>query len=63
MFRATIVRGGRVIGTWKRTVGRNQLAVDVWPLLPVSAADRARIEDALTPYARFVGQPLHVRWS
>jgi hypothetical protein len=62
VFQATIVRGGRVIGTWKRSVARGRTVVDVRPLVPVSAADRARIEDALEPYARFTAQPLQVQW-
>ncbi|MEV1287465.1 winged helix DNA-binding domain-containing protein [Micromonospora sp. NPDC049679] len=62
VFQSTIVRGGRVIGTWKRSTGRAQVTVDVRPLVPVGDPDRAQIEDALQPYGRFIGQPVRVRW-
>jgi hypothetical protein len=62
VFQPTIVRGGRVIGTWKRSVARGRLVVDVRPLVPVKARERAHVEAALEPYARFMGHPLQVRW-
>jgi uncharacterized protein YcaQ len=63
VFQPTIVRGGRVIGTWKRTAAKTRIAVAVRPLVPVGPSDRARIEDAFKPYAYFTGLPVQVRWS
>jgi len=62
VFQPTIVRGGRVIGTWKRSVARNRTVVTILPLVTISASDRNRIEKALQPYARFTGQPVEARW-
>ena len=62
VFQWTIVRAGRVIGTWKRTVGRRQTTIKVYPLVPLGAADRAEVETAFEPYGVFVGQPLRVDW-
>jgi hypothetical protein len=62
VFQSTIVRGGRVIGTWRRSTARGRTVVSVQPLVPLGAAGRARVEDALTPYAHFTGQPLQVNW-
>jgi hypothetical protein len=62
VFQSTIVRGGRVIGTWKRSVARGQTIVDVRSLVPLCAADRARVEAALRPYAHFTERPLATRW-
>jgi hypothetical protein len=62
VFQSTIVRGGRVVGTWKRTLGRKAVTVDVFPLVPLSAAERTQVEAALRPYATFVGLPPQVRW-
>jgi hypothetical protein len=62
VFQATIVRGGRVVGTWKRSLTKKNVAVDVRPLVPLKATDRARVQAALEPYARFLGLPLVVRW-
>ncbi|WP_423203144.1 winged helix DNA-binding domain-containing protein [Krasilnikovia cinnamomea] len=62
VFRATIVRAGRVVATWTRTLGRSAVAVDVVPLVALRAGERRRAEQALEPYAAFHGRPLRVRW-
>lgn len=62
VFQATLVRGGRVVGTWKRTLGRTAVTIDVFPLVPLTPAERTQAEAALQPYAEFVGLPPHVRW-
>jgi hypothetical protein len=59
MFQWTIVRGGRVVGTWRRSVTKTRVTVDVVPLAPV---DRAEVDKALAPYGEFLGLPLLVRW-
>lgn len=63
VFQATIVRGGRVIGTWKRSAARGRTAVRVIPLVTVRATDRKRIERAFDSYARFLDAPLQVTWA
>ncbi|GAA3350045.1 hypothetical protein GCM10020358_74490 [Amorphoplanes nipponensis] len=63
VFRATLVRGGRVAGTWTRTLGRKAVTVEVQPLVPLGAAERTAAEAALRPYADFHGLPLRVRWT
>lgn len=62
VFQPTVVRAGRVIGTWKRTVGRKQVTVDVKPLVKLRAADRAAVDTAFEPYARYLGRPVQTRW-
>jgi hypothetical protein len=57
-----VVREGRVIGTWKRTTAKTRTTVRVQPLIPLSAADRTRVEAAFTPYAHFLGHPLVIDW-
>lgn len=64
VFQWTIVCGGRVIGTWRRTVGKTRITIEVRPLVRLAARDdRARVEKALRPYADFVGLPLVTRWA
>ncbi|MEH1016595.1 winged helix DNA-binding domain-containing protein [Micromonospora sp. CPCC 206060] len=63
IFQSTIVRDGRVVGTWKRTIGTSRITVAVYPLAPVDPALRARIEETFTPYGRFMGQPLRFDWG
>jgi hypothetical protein len=62
VFQATIVRDGRVIGTWKRTLGKTRAQIAAQPLVPLRKTDRARIERAFEGYARFIQRPAEVRW-
>jgi hypothetical protein len=62
VFQPTIVRGGRVVATWKRALTRQAVSVTVRPLARLGAADRRHAERALEPYAAFLGRPLAVSW-
>jgi hypothetical protein len=62
VFQSTVVRGGRVIATWKRPSTRKRTVIAVYPLVRLRAADQKRIEAAFQPYSRFVEQPVEVRW-
>jgi hypothetical protein len=62
VFQSTLVRGGRVVGTWKRTLGRKAVTIEVFPLVPLTLTEREQAEAALQPYAEFVGLPPQVRW-
>jgi hypothetical protein len=63
VFQSTIVRSGRVVGTWTRTLGKKAVTVDAVPLVPLRPADRKKAEQAFTRYADFMGLPLVVRWA
>ncbi|MGA8115348.1 MAG: winged helix DNA-binding domain-containing protein [Actinocatenispora sp.] len=62
MFQSTVVRDGRVVGTWKRTMTRTTVRITVQTLVPLSGADRTRIEQEFEEYARFVGRTPQVQW-
>ncbi|MEV8503493.1 winged helix DNA-binding domain-containing protein [Actinoplanes sp. NPDC051475] len=63
VFQSTVVASGRTVATWKRTLGKSAVTVDVFPLTPLARAVRGRAEAALEPFAAFVGLPLKVRWA
>ncbi|TDC64496.1 winged helix DNA-binding domain-containing protein [Micromonospora sp. KC207] len=63
VFQSTVVHGGRVAGTWKRTLGKTKVKVAVRPLVDLDAATRGRVDAALAAYAAFVGLPGAVAWS
>lgn len=63
MFRATVVRGRRVVGTWTRTRRAKWTVVRVEPLVALDAAERDRVEEAFGPYGRFVGERLRLEWD
>jgi hypothetical protein len=64
VFRATIVRDGRVVGTWKRTFGVKAVTVEVAPLpRGIASREREAVQEALQGYAAFMGRDLAVRWA
>ncbi|MFY1616466.1 winged helix DNA-binding domain-containing protein [Micromonospora sp. WMMD736] len=62
IFQATVVRAGRVVGVWKRKVGRQAVTLTVRPLTPMTTGERADVERALTRYADFLGLPPRFDW-
>lgn len=63
VFRSTVVRGGRVVGTWKRALAKETVTIEVWPLVPLPATARRRLDAAFEDYARFLDRELQVRWQ
>lgn len=62
VFRATLLRHGEVVATWKRTRGAAATLIEVETLRRLGAQDRRAAEHAFTPYGTFVGQPVEVSW-
>jgi hypothetical protein len=62
MFQATVVRAGRVVATWKRTLAKSRVRITVQPLVPLGGGDRAKVEGAFERYAQFVERTPEVRW-
>jgi hypothetical protein len=63
IFRRTLVRSGRVVGTWRRVVSRGRLDLDVTGLRPLDRDDRAAAERELAGFARFSELSLgRIRW-
>ncbi|QLQ36757.1 winged helix DNA-binding domain-containing protein [Micromonospora robiginosa] len=62
MFQSTVVRGGRVVGTWKRTLGAKAVTVTVRQLVPFDGPLRARVDATLAGYAAFLGLELRNSW-
>ncbi|HWS33584.1 MAG TPA: winged helix DNA-binding domain-containing protein [Actinoplanes sp.] len=58
VFQSTLVRDGRVMATWKRTIGKKAVTVTV---LPLADFDLAEAGPALEPFAAFLGLPLVVK--
>jgi hypothetical protein len=58
IFQSTLVRDGRVMATWKRTLGKKAVTVTV---LPLAEFDIDEARPALEPFAAFVGLPLTVK--
>lgn len=61
VFRSTIVRDGRVVATWTRTLTAKKVTVTVEPLVTFSSRDVSAVTEALEPYASYLGVPLTVK--
>jgi Winged helix DNA-binding domain len=63
VFRATLVRDGGVVGTWKRTLTASTVTVEVTPLVRLGKAARAEAELAWEGFGRFHDRSVRVRWT
>jgi hypothetical protein len=62
VFRSTLVRDGRVMATWKRTLTKKAVKVEVIEVQRVTKTERKRAEAALLPFAEFLERDLQVTW-
>ncbi|MEO3887305.1 winged helix DNA-binding domain-containing protein [Nonomuraea sp. B5E05] len=62
IFQSTVVRAGRVVAIWKRTLTKSRVRIAVQPLSPLRGSDRAEVERAFERYAQFVERTPEVRW-
>jgi len=63
VFRSTLVRDGRVAATWKRTLTAKTVKVEVSALKRLAKTEAVDAEEALVPFARFLGRDLAVTWA
>ncbi|MFG1971493.1 winged helix DNA-binding domain-containing protein [Nonomuraea fuscirosea] len=63
IFQSTVVRAGRVVAIWKRTLTKSRVRIAVQPLAPLHGSDRAEVERAFERYAQFVERTPEVRWT
>lgn len=57
MFISTIIIDGQVVGTWKRSVKKNTIAIVAEPFIKLSKAKQGAFQQAATRYAKFMGMP------
>ena len=58
LFLPTIVVGGEVVGTWRRTVTAKGVSVEPQPFAPLSTASARGFDRAIHDYAAFIDRPL-----
>jgi hypothetical protein len=63
VFRSTLVRDGRVVATWKRTLTASTVKVEVTSIVRLSKADQRRAEHAWQPFGVFHGRDVVVHWE
>jgi hypothetical protein len=57
MFSPTIVIDGSVVGTWKRTVKKGTLAIELASFQPLTAAQNSAVSAAAERYGEYLGMP------
>ncbi|WP_084259782.1 winged helix DNA-binding domain-containing protein [Microtetraspora malaysiensis] len=62
IFQSTVVRAGRVVATWKRTLAKSRVQIAVQPLVPLHRSNQVEVERAFEQYAQFVERTPEVRW-
>jgi hypothetical protein len=60
MFASTIVIDGQVVGTWKRTVKKNVIAISATPFNKLSKVEMSAFKQAAERYGAFMGLPTEV---
>lgn len=55
VFRPTIVKDGRILGTWKKTLTKSAVRITLTPFVSLSALDTEGIQAAAEAYAHFLG--------
>jgi len=55
IFNHAVVVNGKVIGIWKRTIGKAKVDIELIPFAPLSNVNKAAIMTAAKRYARFLG--------
>jgi len=56
-----VLRGGRVVGTWRRSFEKKKVIVDVRPLVPLTARERRDLRSAVLLLGAFLQQPTELR--
>jgi len=58
IFSPAIINNGQVIGTWKRTIQKKDVSIEVIPYTKLSAVQQNTIAKEAERYSRFIGLPL-----
>jgi hypothetical protein len=60
MLKPALVVDGRVEGTWRRTIEKGAVSIEVSPFRKLTDRDRAGVGAAADRYGEFVGLPARV---
>jgi hypothetical protein len=58
LVNASVLVDGKVVGTWKRVLGRDGVSIQVAPLRALRRGEQAPLKRAMKRYAAFIGKPL-----
>lgn len=61
IFHPVVIQQGKVSGTWKRTIRKTEVALELFPFGKYTNKDLEALEQAIADYGHFVGKPVAVR--
>jgi len=59
----TMVLGGQIVGTWKRTIKKDAIVIEATPFISLSNAGIRLFTDAAERYGEFMGLPVALGWA
>lgn len=62
IFLPTIVVAGQVVGTWRRDVRRDRVAVTAQPFVPLGDTELHAFSESVARYGEFLGLPATLAW-
>lgn len=58
IFNPFILKNGEVIASWKRSIGKKEIKIDLTAFSPLSSEERLAIEQSFSSYKQFMNLPL-----
>jgi len=58
LVNASVLADGKVVGTWKRVLGRDSVSIDVAPFRALRRGEQAPLKRAMKRYAAFIDKKL-----
>jgi len=62
LFQYVIVLDGQIVGTWKRTLKKNEVAVEIFPYIEFTKAEKKTVAAAADRFGNFLGLPLSLAY-
>jgi hypothetical protein len=62
LFQYTVVLDGRVVGTWKRMIKKNQVVIEMLPFTALTKSQRQAVTEEAERYGRFLNLPVELIW-
>jgi len=60
IFTSGIMIDGKIVGTWKRTIEKDEVAIEIKPLRKLTAKEKKSVEAEAKKYSKFIGKKLSV---
>jgi hypothetical protein len=61
LFNNVIIINGQVTGTWKRTINKNSVIVELNPFRELSKPEKQALDKAINQYETFTGLPVTLK--